>query len=488
MRKTLYFLLLFCLAPFFANAQANEEGLLYIEWTGEDEIANEMVWRGMWHLMNIEREKAYAFFEAAVGQDPSLFAPHVALAWMSEGDKKAHHTSEAKRLVEGKNEPSRLFVSLLDVPEGKDAKAKYRAIWKKMHEVAPDGDFVYFQYILSMDDPKAQIAELEKLAERLKTKERGDAHVHNILGYLYYDIGDKEKAKMHFEKYMELYPDGYNSYDSMGEFYLNEGNLEKALAYYKKAREHYPSAVSANNKIEEIEAKMDEKGDLIYVETEYVLPEYMEEYMQWGKEYKAIADRTNFRTFWVASGDDGTVSYAQSVGKNMSGVDEYGRQWDEWSKANPEVMELYEKYKHTISQRERSLWRHSPEFSYAPEGFERSGPPAYVRTYHGYVKAGSEKAVQELLEEFKAEWEKHKISQPYSVYWNVFGKEQTCLAVRTVYQDKEAWLAETKEVGEKIGEEKLNDLFSRWNKHMRKWEEHESYPHSDLTHIQGEIR
>ena len=117
-----------------------------------------------------------------------------------------------------------------------------------------------------------------------------------------------------------------------------------------------------------------------------------------------------------------------------------------------------------------------------------SGSPTYVRMYYGYVKAGSEKAVGEILAEFKAEWEKNQISQPYQVYWNVFGEEQTCVLVRTAYKDREAWLAEGKEVREKVGEEKLNDLMSRWNKQMRKWEEHENYPHPDLTHIQGEIR
>ena len=33
-----------------------------------------------------------------------------------------------------------------------------------------------------------------------------------------------------------------------------------------------------------------------------------------GKEYKAIADKTNFSTFWVNS-ENGGFSYAQNVGK-----------------------------------------------------------------------------------------------------------------------------------------------------------------------------
>ena len=35
------------------------------------------------------------------------------------------------------------------------------------------------------------------------------------------DIGEKDKAKSHFDEYLNLYK-SYNSYDSMGEFYYNE--------------------------------------------------------------------------------------------------------------------------------------------------------------------------------------------------------------------------------------------------------------------------
>ena len=70
----------------------------------------------------------------------------------------------------------------------------------------------------------------------------------NSLAYFYYGIGEKDKAKNHFDEYLSLY-ESYNSYDSMGEFYYNEGDMENALKYYKKAIEMYPSASSANSMI-----------------------------------------------------------------------------------------------------------------------------------------------------------------------------------------------------------------------------------------------
>ena len=256
MKTKLSTLLILAFLPLAIIAQENESQ--YIQWTGDDEVANALVGMGIDHAMNIEFEKAYAFFEAAVDKDPTLFAPHVMLASLSKGEKREHHTKYAKKYVEGKNEVSKMFVSLLDYRgKGEDLAAKRRATWAKMHELAHDGRFVHFRYALSLEDDKAQIAELEKLAARNMEDEKATGHIHNILGYAYYAQGDKGKAKEHFEKYMELRPDGYNAQDSMAEFYLNEGDMENALVYYKKAVENYPGAANAKAKIEEIKKKME---------------------------------------------------------------------------------------------------------------------------------------------------------------------------------------------------------------------------------------
>ena len=255
MKSAINLVLIMLLLPAGLFSQKAESQ--YIQWRGNDTIANAMVWRGIDHLMNVELEKAYTFFDAAVAQDPSLFAPHVVLANLSGGDKREHHVAEAKKLVEGKNEVSKLYVSLLDIDwKQDDAADKRRATWAKMFELAYDGAFVNFNYAMSREDVKDRIMELNKLAGKLESNDRNSGHVHNILGYMYYAEGDKDKAKAHLDKYLELRPNGYNAYDSMGEFYFNEGDMENALTYYKKARMHYPASRSASDKIKEIEEKM----------------------------------------------------------------------------------------------------------------------------------------------------------------------------------------------------------------------------------------
>lgn len=262
MKTTLRLFLIVLLIPVVLVSQETEAR--GIEWSSDDDAVNAMLWRGIDHLMNIEREKAYTFFDAAITKDPTLFAPHVALANLSDGDIRAHHIAEAKRLVEGKGEVSKLYVSLLDITkETENAGDVWRSTWKKMYELAPDGAlFVNFNYARSRKDVKERIMELEKLGAKLEKAERNSGHVHNLLGYTYYAEGNKEQAKAHFDKYLELRPNGYNSYDSMAEYYLNEGDMEKALAYYQKAKDRYPGALNAINKIREIESKMSVKEEI----------------------------------------------------------------------------------------------------------------------------------------------------------------------------------------------------------------------------------
>ena len=257
MKVRLAYLFVLIFLPLSIIAQKTESQ--YIQWTGDDEIANAMVSAGIDCAMNIEFEKAYTFFDAAIAKDPTLFAPHVVLANLSKGDKRAYHKEQAKKLVEGKNEVSQLYVSLLDI-EWKDnkenAKKQRNETWAKMHELAYDGRFVHFRYAMTIEDDNERIAEFEKLAALNEKDGRNTGHVHNLLGYTHYGIGNIEKAKEHFKKYVELRPNGYNAYDSMGEFYMNEGNIEKATKYYKKAVANFPGAQNAREKLKELEKKV----------------------------------------------------------------------------------------------------------------------------------------------------------------------------------------------------------------------------------------
>jgi tetratricopeptide (TPR) repeat protein len=241
----------------------------YIQWNGENTNANEMLHHAMKHLYNVENEKSMTFFEKVLEYDSTLFGPHVVLAGFSvEGsEKQKMHIEKAKALVEDNNETSKVFVSMLDLPRGGNWPLVTKGahdLWSKMRELEPKGKLIHYYYAFTNPDPNQRIKEMELLLSEIRDQ-KGDSNslptsgdhsymvppIINSLGYFYYGIGEKEKAKTHFDEYLSLYK-GYNAYDSMGEFYYNEGDMENALKYYNKAIEMYPPATSATSMIAKI--------------------------------------------------------------------------------------------------------------------------------------------------------------------------------------------------------------------------------------------
>ena len=72
----------------------------------------------------------------------------------------------------------------------------------------------------------------------------------NSLGYAVLEQGDKEDALKIFKLNTELYPEGYNTYDSYGECLLALGRKEEGLKAYEKSLELNPKNDNAREVIE----------------------------------------------------------------------------------------------------------------------------------------------------------------------------------------------------------------------------------------------
>ena len=231
----------------------------YIQWHGDNPLANELALIGLDYFMNIEFEKAYAFFEEALRYDSTMFAPHVCLAEMAlnGSEKQKFHIAEAKKNVADNNETSKLFVSLLDnEPDGKFLgyfdSSKALNMWKKMHEMEPKGRFIQLFYAFNLKDTEKSIEVINNFIEMAKKQGFTYGFFNNLLGYRYLSLGEKEKSKLVFESYINAYPKGNNPYDSMGDFYLRTGDTLMAKKSYKKAIEIYPFANATKTKLKSL--------------------------------------------------------------------------------------------------------------------------------------------------------------------------------------------------------------------------------------------
>ena len=284
MKNSFYILTITALLTSCATTQNNDNAMWsfdsstgnYIEWQSDINFANEMTNAAFTHMLNIEYEKAVTFYEKALLYDPSLFGPHVVLAGLApEGSgKEEMHINKARENVADKNETSKLFVSLLDLPRqsrfwpllGSGTHDK----WAEMREIEPKGKLIHFYYAFTIPGLDNKIREMESLLGELREgvgeeeslSVSGDhsymiAPIINVLGYYYYNKDDKEMAKSLFEEYIDLYSDGYNPYDSMGEFYYNEGDMEQSKLFYEKAIEKYFGATTAIDKLRELNKDKD---------------------------------------------------------------------------------------------------------------------------------------------------------------------------------------------------------------------------------------
>ena len=230
----------------------------YIEWLGDNDMANEFALIGMRYFLNAEQEKAYAFFETAIYYDSDMFAPHVCLAEMSldGSEKQKYHISQAKKNVLDNNDTSKLFVSILDQkPDGYWGyfdSSKAHEIWKKMHELEPRGNFIKQFYAHTMKDNEESIATINKFINEAKKNNESYENLLNLLGYKLMAEGDMDQAEKVFLDYIRAYPQGYNAYDSMGEYYLKNEMNEAAKDMYTKALEKYRFSNNARNVIDKM--------------------------------------------------------------------------------------------------------------------------------------------------------------------------------------------------------------------------------------------
>jgi tetratricopeptide (TPR) repeat protein len=75
----------------------------------------------------------------------------------------------------------------------------------------------------------------------------------NNFGYQLMNQGEKEEALKIFKLNTELYPNGFNAFDSYGECLLALGDKENAIKAYKKSLQLNPKNKNAEKVLSEIE-------------------------------------------------------------------------------------------------------------------------------------------------------------------------------------------------------------------------------------------
>lgn len=231
------------------NKQASS--LKTMTWTTKSETAKTLALEGANYFMNIELPQAYEKFREALKLDPDFTVVLTFMANLTEGDVKKDYAERAVKSAANKTEGEKLFASIVK----EESKEVNRDTWEKLHNMFPDGAMIGNFYVVTRATPEERF----KAAEDYIAKFPKNAWMYNTIAYYYMlDKKDMDNAKKHFEKYIELYPEGSNPYDSMGEFYLTTGDMANAKKFYTMAVEKYPfsnSSITALQKIKESDQK-----------------------------------------------------------------------------------------------------------------------------------------------------------------------------------------------------------------------------------------
>lgn len=211
----------------------------------KSKVAKNAAMKGIESFMNIEMPDAYQYFTQALKQDPNFLVANVFMSFITRGETSKSYAKKAIALSKGKTEGEQLFASLVDDKKNDETKE----IWTKLHNIYPDCAVAGNYFVWSRSTPDERFAAAQDYLSQFPTK----AWIHNTLGYYYMnDKKDMVMAKKHFEKYISLYPNGYNPHDSMGEYYLENGDTENAEKHYNMALEKYPFNVSSLEAIKKI--------------------------------------------------------------------------------------------------------------------------------------------------------------------------------------------------------------------------------------------
>lgn len=197
-------------------------------------------------MMNIEFAQAYANYQRALELDPDFTNVLTMMAFLSKGEEKKKFAERAMASTKNKTAGEQLFVKLVN-PENK--QADNQKIWADLHEMFPDGGFIGFYYAISRPTRAEQFVAAKAYEKQFPES----APIHNILGYMYMqEKKDTATAKKYFEKYIQLYPEGSNPYDSYAEYFFVTGDMDNAEKYYALALEKYPFNSSSLEKMKEI--------------------------------------------------------------------------------------------------------------------------------------------------------------------------------------------------------------------------------------------
>ncbi|GGM89734.1 hypothetical protein GCM10010967_23250 [Dyadobacter beijingensis] len=184
---------------------------------------------------NIHFKEGKAELDKAMAEDPSFFMAYVYAIQYAPKAEKAPLIEKALAIDQAKFNKAEQIMRGFVEKWSKDTAAKAGETMKALVAAYPKTpqalEWASLHSFYTDKDTDAAVEYAQKLATLSPTY----APNYNILGYLYLEKKEPEKARGAFEKYLSLAPNEPNAYDSMAEYYLIGKEYAKSAELYDKA-------------------------------------------------------------------------------------------------------------------------------------------------------------------------------------------------------------------------------------------------------------
>lgn len=198
-----------------------------------------------------EHTSAKTYLERAIKINPSDITALTALGFtlnqLKESDEALKYLNKAL-LLNPKDVQTIGMTALIY-----DSKKEFiisDSLYNEAMKIDSNNVLILNNYAYSLAERKVRLDDALSMSKKALEKEPNSASYLDTIGWIYFQLGDYEKAKLNIEKAIEL--DGKNGtlIDHLGDVYFKYGNGSKAMNLWKEAYELDPTIENLKLKIE----------------------------------------------------------------------------------------------------------------------------------------------------------------------------------------------------------------------------------------------
>jgi tetratricopeptide (TPR) repeat protein/DNA-binding winged helix-turn-helix (wHTH) protein len=193
---------------------------------------------GVEHAQNFHYAEAIAMFERALEVDPNFHMAYARIGYthaFSRGNSEAGvpFLKSALEKSAGMNERDRLFLEAWLLVAKNDFTAAVGTYRRLVNEY-PDEISAYVALARLLRGEK-KLPEAREILEKVVAIDPDSADARNLLGGIYFALGQKEQSLSSVLRYAELKPNEANAYDSLGVIYHRMGRYHEAIQSFRHA-------------------------------------------------------------------------------------------------------------------------------------------------------------------------------------------------------------------------------------------------------------